>query len=115
MMSIDLTGWMALMLLPKPDLVMMDRVPSDGPANFPPYDITPVPADFTPASGLLAVAQGASAEKGCLLLEEDVKLIVDAVRSVFHLEGRLGQPPCRANSQPVNSSSSSRWMSGSVR
>ena len=52
----------------RPDLVDMDKVPSDGPARFPTYDKRPVPEGFVPASGVLAVAAGSSAEKGSWLI-----------------------------------------------
>lgn len=75
----------SLMLLLRPDLVEMDKVPSDGPAKFPTYDRTPVPPGFGPASGVLARAQGASAEKGQWLMDDHVELITRAVRAEFKL------------------------------
>jgi creatinine amidohydrolase len=75
----------SLMLLLKPALVMMEKIPSDGPACFPPYDLSPVPENFVPASGVLAVAHGASVENGRLLFEEHVERIVAALREVFQL------------------------------
>ncbi|HTR18311.1 MAG TPA: creatininase [Acetobacteraceae bacterium] len=73
----------SLMLKLRPDLVDMSRVPSDGPAQFPTYDVTPLPPGFVPASGVLAVAHGASAEKGEWLLHDHVELITAAVRKEF--------------------------------
>ncbi|MBY6262770.1 creatininase [Azospirillum sp. 412522] len=73
----------SLMLLLRPDLVDMDKVPTDGPARFPTYDRYPVPEGFVPASGVLARAQGASAEKGRLLLDDHVARITKAVASEF--------------------------------
>ncbi|MCW2238850.1 creatininase family protein [Azospirillum canadense] len=73
----------SLMLLLRPDLVDMDKVPSDGPAKFPTYDRYPVPEGFVPASGVLARAQGSSAEKGQLLLDDHVARITKAVQSEF--------------------------------
>lgn len=75
----------SLMLLLRPDLVEMDKVPSDGPAKFPTYDRHPVPAGFGPASGVLALAHGASAEKGQWLLDDHVELIAAAVAREFGL------------------------------
>jgi creatinine amidohydrolase len=75
----------SLMLLLRPELVDMAKVPSDGPAKFPPYDKFPVPEGFGPASGVLAVAQGSSAEKGGWLMDDHVELIVGAVRKEFSL------------------------------
>ena len=75
----------SLMLLLRPDLVVMDKVPSDGPAKFPTYDKRPLPQGFVPASGVLAVAQGASAEKGGWLMDDHVALIAAAIRKEFSL------------------------------
>lgn len=79
----------SLMLLLRPDLVDMDRVPAGGPAKFPPYDRHPVPPGFVPESGVLAVARGASAEKGGWLMDDHVTLITEAVRREFGLRSGL--------------------------
>ena len=70
----------SLMLALRPELVEMGLVPDDGPARFPPYDVHPLPAGFVPASGVLARAQGATAEKGGWLLDDHVRLIAAAIR-----------------------------------
>ncbi|MBS9475696.1 creatininase [Ancylobacter radicis] len=76
----------SLMLVLRPDLVEMDKVPTDGPATFPPYDKFPVPADFgLPPSGVLAVATGSTAEKGELLMADYVTYISAAIRKEFGL------------------------------
>jgi creatinine amidohydrolase len=75
----------SLMLLLRPDLVAMDKVPDDGPAKFPTYDRHPVPDGFVPASGVLARAERASAEKGQWLIDDHVELITAAVRAEFRL------------------------------
>lgn len=76
----------SLMLLLRPELVEMDKVPSDGPAKFPTYDRFPVPADYgLPLSGVLADARGSSAEKGGWLMADHVALIAKAVRKEFGL------------------------------
>ncbi len=75
----------SLMLLLRPDLVDMSRVPTDGPARFPPYDRFPVPDGLVPASGVLARAQGASAEKGAWLFHDHVELLAAAIRKEFDL------------------------------
>jgi creatinine amidohydrolase len=75
----------SLMLRLRPDLVEMTKVPSDGPAKFPTYDRTPVRPDMVPASGVLARAQGSTAEKGGWLLDDHVSLIAAAVRKEFGL------------------------------
>lgn len=76
----------SLMMLLRPDLVEMDKAPSDGPAKFPPYDRFPVPDDFgLPPSGVLAVAHGSSAEKGGWLMADHVALMSKAIRKEFGL------------------------------
>jgi len=76
----------SLMLVLRPDLVEMDKVPSDGPATFPPYDRFPIPADFgLPSSGVLAVAIGSTVQKGDLLMADYVTRISAAVRKEFGL------------------------------
>lgn len=76
----------SLMLLLRPELVAMDKVPSDGPAKFPTYDMRPLPDNFgLPPSGVLAVAHGASAEKGAWLMSDHVELISAAIRKEFAL------------------------------
>ena len=63
----------------------MEKVPSDGPAHFPTYDMHPVPKGFVPASGVLAVAHGSTAEKGQWLMDDYVAGITAAVRKEFNL------------------------------
>lgn len=75
----------SLMLLLRPDLVDMGKVPDDGPAKFPTYDRHPVPEGFVPASGVLARAERASADKGQLLIDDHVDLITKSVRAEFGL------------------------------
>lgn len=75
----------SLMLLVRPDLVDMGKVPSDGPAKFPTYDRHPLPNDWVPASGVLARAERASAEKGQWLMDDHVALMTEAVRAEFGL------------------------------
>ncbi|MFD0985732.1 creatininase [Methyloligella solikamskensis] len=75
----------SLMLLVRPDLVSPELMPDDGPAEFPPYDVTPVPKGLVPASGVLAVAQGATKESGQLLMDDYVTLISEAIAKEFDL------------------------------
>jgi creatinine amidohydrolase len=75
----------SLMLLLRPDCVDMDLVPDDGPARFPTYDRFPVPEGFGPASGVLARADGSTAEKGALLMADHVALLTAAVKREFAL------------------------------
>jgi len=71
----------SLMLLVRPDLVDMDKIPSDGPGNFPKYDRYPFWAGKVPPSGVLALAHGASAEKGGWLMDDCVSMMTDATRA----------------------------------
>jgi creatinine amidohydrolase len=82
----------SLMMLVRPDLVQPELMPHDGPAAFPTYDVSPVPQGFVPASGVLAVAQGASAESGALLMADHVDGIAAAIAKEFGLETRAPQP-----------------------
>ncbi len=75
----------SLMLLIRPDMVDMSKVPSDGPARVPLYDRYPVPAGFIPPSGVLARAERASAEKGQWLIDDHVELVAKGVREGFGL------------------------------
>jgi creatinine amidohydrolase len=75
----------SMMLQLRPDLVDMSLVPSDGPAKFPTYDRWPVPEGFGPASGVLAVAHGSTAEKGSWLIDDHVTLMTKAIRAEFGL------------------------------
>ena len=73
----------SLMLLLRPELVDMKKVPDDGPAKFPTYDRHPVPKNFVPASGVLARAEKATAEKGQWLMDDHVELITKAIQNEF--------------------------------
>lgn len=76
----------SLMLVLRPELVEMDKAPTDGPAHFPPYDRFPVPDDFgLPPSGVLAVATGSTVEIGELLMADYVTHISAAIRKEFGL------------------------------
>jgi creatinine amidohydrolase len=75
----------SLMLALRPDLVDMAQIPTDGPASFPAYDRMPGHAGHLPASGVLADAKDASAEKGQWLLDDHATLITEAVRREFGL------------------------------
>jgi creatinine amidohydrolase len=75
----------SLMMVLRPDLVDMAKVPSDGPAKFPNYDRTPFREGLVPASGVLADARPSTTEKGELLIADHVARIVAAVRKEFAL------------------------------
>jgi len=78
----------SLMLYLFPHLVHMDKLPDDGPAEFPPYDLYPPNPDWVPPSGALSVAQGSSAEIGRRLTEESVELCVNALTREFRSAGQ---------------------------
>ncbi len=75
----------SMMLLIRPDLVDMGKIPNDGPAEFPKFDRYPVSPGLVPASGVLARAQGSGAEKGRWLIDDHVDLITSAIRNEFGL------------------------------
>lgn len=75
----------SLMLLLRPDLVAVEKIPQEGRAQFPPYDIHPPPPGYLRASGVLADARGASAQIGQWLMDDHVRLISEAVRAGFKL------------------------------
>jgi len=75
----------SLMLLLRPDLVDLSKIPQEGRASFPPYDIIPAPAGYLRQSGVLADARGSRAEIGQWLLDDHVELITAAVRKEFGL------------------------------
>lgn len=76
----------SMMLAVRPDLVALDKAPNDGPGQFPAYDRWPLPDGWVPPSGVLANAQGASAEKGTWLLDDHVSLIAEAIAREFNLQ-----------------------------
>ncbi len=73
----------SLMLLLRPDLVDLAKIPQEGRGSFPPYDIHPPPPGYLRATGVLADARGASAEIGQWLMDDHVALITAAVRKEF--------------------------------
>jgi creatinine amidohydrolase len=73
----------SLMLLLRPDLVMLDKIPQEGRASFPPYDIFPPPPGYLRESGVLADARGSNAEIGAWLMEDHVNMITAAVQKEF--------------------------------
>jgi len=75
----------SLMLLLRPDLVDLSKIPQEGRASFPPYDISPAPPGYLRETGVLADARGSRAEIGQWLLADHVELITAAVRKEFAL------------------------------
>lgn len=76
----------SMMLHYHPELVRLDLIPADPPADFPPYDIYPTRTEWVPPSGVLSSARTASREKGEALVREVTGLIAAAVRKEFGLE-----------------------------
>jgi creatinine amidohydrolase len=73
----------SMMLHYHPELVHVDRIPNDPPADFPPYDMYPTRTDWVPPSGVLSSARTATKEKGAAMVEELTTLIAAAVRKEF--------------------------------
>jgi creatinine amidohydrolase len=75
----------SLMLKLRPDLVDLSKIPQEGRANFPPYDIHPPPPGYLRESGVLADARGSCAEIGEWLLNDHISMITEAVKKEFGL------------------------------
>lgn len=73
----------SIMLALRPDLVNLAEATHDGPARFKPYDSFPGPVREVPASGVLSVTEGSSAEKGQWLLSDAIAGIRRAVTAEF--------------------------------
>ncbi|MGW9412982.1 creatininase [Arthrobacter cupressi] len=69
----------SLMLHLHPNLVRLERVMDLPAAQLPRYDILPVRAELTPASGCLSSAKSASEAAGQLLLERTSKALAEAI------------------------------------
>jgi len=76
----------SLMLHYHPDLVRLDLIPDDKPANFPPYDMFPLHPEWVPASGVLSSAKSATVEKGQLMATQVVNSIAAAIDHEFKIE-----------------------------
>jgi len=76
----------SMMLHYHPDLVRLDLIPDDPPAEFPPYDMYPTRTDWVPPSGVLSSAKNASRDKGEAMAHELADLIAAAVVREFALE-----------------------------
>ena len=86
------TGWdlehggvleTSLMLLLHPDKVDMSKVDVFPPAVMPNYDVLPIKAELTPASGCLSCPANATVEKGQILLDTARDAMVKAVKYEF--------------------------------
>jgi creatinine amidohydrolase len=73
----------SMMLHYHPNLVRLDRIPDDGPADFPPYDFYPTRSQWVPPSGVLSSARAADRAKGELMAVELREQIAAAVRAEF--------------------------------
>ena len=78
----------SMMLHLHPELVSLERIPTDPAAAFPPYDVYPTRTEWVPPSGVLSSARGSTAEKGAMICAEVVTRIASAVRSEFGLAAR---------------------------
>jgi creatinine amidohydrolase len=75
----------SMMLHLSPELVRVDLIPADPPADFPPYDMYPTRTEWVPESGVLSSARGATADKGARICSEVITRIASAVRAEFGL------------------------------
>ena len=66
-----------------PEMVRLDLIPDNPPAEFPPYDIWPPHRDWVPSSGALTSAKGASAAKGKAMIDQYRRDIAAAVKKEF--------------------------------
>lgn len=73
----------SLMLHYLPQLVRLELIPDDGPAEFPPYDVYPSRTEWVPASGVLSSARGADAAKGARMAADICAGIAAAIRTEF--------------------------------
>ena len=59
-----------MMLYCYPELIDMDAIVDEPQAEFPPYDVFPVKAEWVPSTGSLSSPRGATSEMGKILVEE---------------------------------------------
>lgn len=75
----------SLMMHYYPDLVRLELIPDDRPADFPPYDVFPHHPEWVPSSGVLSSAKAATLEKGRLMAAQVTDSIAAALRQEFSL------------------------------
>jgi creatinine amidohydrolase len=75
----------SMMLHLHPELVRVELIPDDPPAEFPPYDMYPTRTEWVPASGVLSSAREATADKGARICSEVITRVAAAVRAEFGL------------------------------
>ena len=73
----------SIMLALRPELVDLAKAAHHGPARFKPYDRFPGPVREVPASGVLSLTKGSSAEKGQWLLSDVIEGIKRAISEEF--------------------------------
>lgn len=73
----------SLMLEYFPQLVHMDRLIDHPAADLPLYDLLPVDASITPASGCLSSGKASSAEKGQVLAKSIIAGMACVIRERF--------------------------------
>jgi creatinine amidohydrolase len=73
----------SMMLHLFPHLVEVSAIPSDPPADFPPYDVYPTPEGMVRATGVLSTAAAASADFGKLLTAEFEDLVARSMAEAF--------------------------------
>jgi creatinine amidohydrolase len=67
----------------RPATIREDRICDDAPLRHPPYDIVPIDTTMSTATGVLASATKASAEKGKLLAERISEHILRILETEF--------------------------------
>jgi len=73
----------SMMLYWHPELVRIEKIPTDGPARFRALDHYPQDGAGVPPSGVLAPALGASAEKGKMIIEGTVDALETSLREIY--------------------------------
>ena len=73
----------ALWMYHQPEAVRTERMKDDAPLRHPPYDVLPIDASLTTASGSLASPLAATAEKGELLMRRLVDHLVSILDTEF--------------------------------
>ncbi len=73
----------SMMLALNPKAVHLAEALNDGPARFKPYDCYPEPPAEVPASGVLSLTEGSSAEKGVWLFGEIEERLLQIVQQEF--------------------------------
>ena len=73
----------SMMLALHPELVHKDAIPADAMGNFPGHDVYPADGKGVPASGVLAPASAASADKGRKLINDTVAAMVAGIQHEF--------------------------------